>query len=131
MDETTTRGWRLIAAVVVTATIGMALAVLASLFGMVEAVFISMAVLFVMAAAYETIYGYLEKGIAEDGEYVTPEDDSADALKTLRVRYAKDELSEAEFEQKLETETVADAERHVRRNGEPATEFEAGRAPSE
>lgn len=52
-------------------------------------------------------------------EYVVtePDDDTADALELLRRRYAAGELSDEAFERKLErlvdTETVADAERHV------------------
>lgn len=44
-------------------------------------------------------------------------DDAADALEVLRQRYAAGDLSEAEFERKLETlvatESVADVERYV------------------
>ncbi|THE66763.1 SHOCT domain-containing protein [Salinadaptatus halalkaliphilus] len=46
-----------------------------------------------------------------------PADDAGDALEVLRQRYAAGELSDDAFERKLErlveTETVADAERHV------------------
>ncbi|WP_276271097.1 SHOCT domain-containing protein [Haloarcula litorea] len=59
-------------------------------------------------------------------------DDQQDALDELRARYARGELTEAEFERRLErlleTETVADARDAVRRSRddeserEPATE---------
>ncbi|WP_435363191.1 SHOCT domain-containing protein [Haloarchaeobius sp. DYHT-AS-18] len=50
-----------------------------------------------------------------------------DALDTLRERYAQGELSEEQFERKLETlldtETLEDARARVERNREPETEL--------
>ncbi|MFB6087311.1 MAG: SHOCT domain-containing protein [Haloarculaceae archaeon] len=49
-------------------------------------------------------------------------DSTDDALEQLRARYARGELTEAQFERKLErlleVETVEDAERYAQRNGE-------------
>ena len=53
---------------------------------------------------------------ATDGE-ATPDEEPADALERLRTRYADGELSDTEFERRLEvlleTETVADVERYL------------------
>ena len=54
-----------------------------------------------------------------------PADSKADALETLRDRYARGELSEAQFERKLErllgTETLEDARRLAESDQEGAT----------
>lgn len=53
-----------------------------------------------------------------------PSDETDDALTLLRRRYARGDLSDAEFERKLETlvatETVADVERHLSDDGRRA-----------
>lgn len=65
------------------------------------------------------------------------EDDTADALEQLRERYARDEISEAEFERRLErlleTESVADAREAVerRREAEGATTGAGDRRPAD
>lgn len=65
---------------------------------------------------------------ASDDQGSTAEADEETPLETLRRRYAEGELSEAQFERKLdqllETETMEDAEEYARRERDRATERE-------
>lgn len=74
------------------------------------------------------ILGILSDTIEELVQHAdsTPEvDETADALETLRERYARGEIDELTFERKverlLETETVADAEENLSRGVEDGT----------
>lgn len=77
---------------------------------------------------------------ADAGTGSTSGDDTADALETLRERYARGELTEVEFERRVEklvgTESVEDARTYVRsertastagREGEAERGLESGR----
>jgi uncharacterized membrane protein len=73
-----------------------------------------------------------EEFAKDAGGVTTDEDDRTDsqqdALETLRDRYARGELTEEQFERKverlLETETVEDARERVVENGERERELE-------
>ncbi|SEK36983.1 SHOCT domain-containing protein [Haloferax larsenii] len=69
----------------------------------------------VLPAALALVKIYESRG--EDGAEDSQQSETQDALETLRQRYAAGELTEAEFEAKverlLETETVADARKRT------------------
>ncbi|MEY7850432.1 SHOCT domain-containing protein [Natrarchaeobius sp. A-rgal3] len=68
---------------------------------------------------------------ATDADEESDDEDPNDALERLRARYADGELSDAEFERRLEilleTETVADVERYLA-NGDQESEAERANA---
>lgn len=124
MDEARLRALSVGGAVAVTLVLSVAFAALAAAFGTANAVMALFGILFVVVVAYESIYDQLEGALDRDPGSDAGTDE--DALATLRARYARDEITEAEFERKLETlletETTADAERHLRADPEPGDE---------
>lgn len=66
---------------------------------------------------------------SRDSDDATATSETEDALETLRQRYAEGELTEAEFEAKverlLETETVSDARKQVENRQRDETETTA------
>ncbi|SEO43967.1 Uncharacterized membrane protein [Halogranum amylolyticum] len=76
----------------------------------------------VLPAALALTKLYERSQRTNDADDVGVPDERADALATLRARYARGELDEAEFERRLErlleTESVADASEHVARERE-------------
>ncbi|MFC6903629.1 SHOCT domain-containing protein [Halalkalicoccus tibetensis] len=125
MDEARLRALSFGGAVAATLVLGVAFAALAAAFGTGSAAMALFVVLFVVAIAYESIYHQLEEALGRDAD---PDSVAEDALETLRLRYARDEITEAEFERKLETlletETTADAERYVGAASEPDEDHE-------
>lgn len=116
----------LVAGAVTTVTLAVAFGLLAAGVSSFWIVFVvGFAGVLPMALAAVSLYEDRQNGDSERSSEGENEDEDEDALAELRRRYARGELSELEFERRverlLETETIDDARRYVDTGDDRAT----------